>query len=126
MPYSLSVEPALVRVVFFGTLTAADLHAMANDVAAIERARNVSHNRLTDLRHVSDIQLTYADMLAYVTQRQTQWRALPLRSALVASTTLSVGFARMFQTLSEQREVEVFATVEAAEAWLGRADAWAR
>ena len=39
---------------------------------------------------------------------------------LVAPKPLSLGFARMFQTLSEQTEVEVFATLEEAEAWLAR------
>jgi hypothetical protein len=106
MPYTLTVEPELVRVVFFDVLTAADLHAMANEVTAIERVRAVPHNRLTDLSQVTDVQLTFTNLLAYVGQRQGQWRAYPLRSALVASTPVSIGFARMFQTLSEQAEVQ--------------------
>ena len=118
MPYSLTVEPELVRVVFFGVMTAADLHAMANDVTAIERGRPVPHNRLTDLSQVSDVQLTFTDMLGYVAQRQKQWHAYPLRSALVAAMPVALGFAHMFETLSEQAQVQVFATREAAEAWL--------
>ena len=118
MPYSLTVEPAWVRAVFFGELTAADLRALAAEVRTIERARPVPHNRLNDLSEVSGIQLTYADMFDYIAHRRGQWRTLPLRSALVASSPLSVGFARMFQTLSEQSEVQIFATLEEAEAWL--------
>ena len=118
MPYTLTIEPELVRVVFFGVMTAADLHAMARDVTAIERARVVPNNRLTDLSDVTDIQLTVDHLLASVHERRVQWRALPLRSALVAPRTLSVGYGRMFQTLSEQAAVELFATREDAEVWL--------
>src|SRR5262245_1796338 len=113
MPYTLTVEPDLVRVVFLGILTAAELHAMAREVTAIERVRAVPHNRLTDLSEVADIQLTVTDILAYVEERRRYWHSHPLRSALVAPRALSVGYARMFQTLSEQAAVELFATVEA-------------
>jgi hypothetical protein len=120
MPYTLTVEPDLVRVVFSGALTAADLLAMAAELRAIERVRPVPHNRLTDLSQVTDFQLTVSDILAYVDERRGYWRAHPLRAALVAPSELSFGFARMFQTFSEQADVELFATVEAAVAWLGR------
>src|SRR5689334_11244320 len=76
MPYSLTVEPAWVRAVFFGELTAADLRALAAEVRTIERARPVPHNRLNDLSEVSGIQLTYADMFDYIAHRRGQWRTL--------------------------------------------------
>ena len=118
MPYTLTVEPELVRVVFFGVMTAADLFAMAAEVRSVEGVRSVLDNRLTDLSDVTDIQLTVDHILAYVEERRRYWRGHPLRSALVAPRVLSIGYARMFQTLSEQAAVELFAMVEAAEAWL--------
>ena len=118
MPYALTVEPELVRTVFFGVMTAADLFAMAGEVRAIEQMRAVPRNRLTDLSQVTDIQLTVDDILAYVDDRRRFWHAHPLRSALVAPRALSLGFARMFQTFSEQAAVELFPTLAEAETWL--------
>jgi hypothetical protein len=77
MPYTLTVEPDLVRVVFSGALTAADLLTMAAELRAIERVRPVPHNRLTDLSQVTDFQLTVSDILAYVDERRGYWRAHP-------------------------------------------------
>ena len=62
MPYTLTVEPALVRSAFFGVMTAAVLFAMAAEMRTVEQARPVPHNRLTDLSEVTDIQLTVADV----------------------------------------------------------------
>src|SRR5262245_46964140 len=120
MPYSLTVEPKLIRAVFSDSMTAADLRTLADELAAIERTLPMALDRLTDLSHVSDIQLTYPDMLAYVEHRRAQRLANPVKCALVASRPVGVGFARMFQTLSDhpQVTVDLFATLEEAEAWL--------
>jgi hypothetical protein len=120
MPYHITKEPDLLRVVFFDNLTPQDLLSLADAIAAIEQAQPVALNRLADLTQVSGPELTYAAMLAFVERRKAQRLANPVKSAIVAPTPVHVGFARMFQILNDhpQIEVEVFATVEAAEAWL--------
>jgi hypothetical protein len=49
--------------------------------------------------------------------------ANPVKTAIVAPKPVHVGFARMFQILTDHPQiiVEVFATVVAAEAWLAGA-----
>jgi len=57
---------------------------------------------------------------ALAERRRTVALQHPIRSAIVAPTPVSFGFARMFQTLNDhpQIAISIFSTVEAAEAWL--------
>ena len=120
MPYQITEEAAFFRVVFFDDMTGHDLQSLADALAAIEDALPVAPNRLTDLSQVSGRDLTYADMLAYVERRTAQRLANAVKCAIVAPRPVQLGFARMFQILSEhpQMEVALFATLEEAEAWL--------
>jgi hypothetical protein len=120
MPFQLIQEPAFYRLVFLGNLTRDDLQAAADQITAIETTLPLTPHRLTDLTQVSETDLTYADMFAFVERRKEQRLANPIKSAIVASRPVQVGFARMFQTLNDhpQIEVQIFDTLEAAETWL--------
>lgn len=120
MSYQIIQEPAFFRVVFFDNMTRQDFQSLAGEVAALEDALPVAVNRLTDLSQVSGTEMTYADMLDYVARRKVQRLANSVKAAIVAPRPLQLGFARMFQILLEhpQIEVQVFATLVEAEAWL--------
>lgn len=120
MSYQIIQEPAFFRVVFFDNMTRQDFRSLAVEVAALEDALPVAVNRLTDLSQVSGTEMTYADMLDYVGRRKVQRLANSVKAAIVAPRPLQLGFARMFQILLEhpQIEVQVFATLAEAEAWL--------
>jgi hypothetical protein len=123
MPFSLTAEPGLLRIVLFGEITRADLASLADAVVEIERTLVVMPNQLTDVSQVSGRDLIYFDMLALAERRRA--RTLPnlVKSAIVAPRPVDIGFARMFQTLSDnpQMEIRIFATLEAAETWLATA-----
>lgn len=120
MPFHMTSEPAFFLVAFFDPLTRHDLQAAADAIAAIEGTLPLTPHRLTDLRQVSETELTYADMLAFVERRKTRRLANPIKSAIVASRPVQMGFARMFQILNDhpQIEVQVFDTMAEARAWL--------
>jgi hypothetical protein len=120
MPYRIIKEPAFFRIVLFDEITPQDLISLAEDVAALDRTLPVTLNRLTDLTHLAAPRLTYVAMLAFVEHRKAQQLASSVKSAIVAPEPVQVGFARMFQTLNDhpQIEIQVFASLEAAEAWL--------
>lgn len=120
MPYRLTAEKALFRLVFIDELNAQDLVALAEAIAELERTRSVAPNRLIDLSQVADPQLTYAAMLDFVECRKAQWLPNRVKSAIVVSHSVQLGFARMFQILNDHPQivVEIFPTMAEAEAWL--------
>jgi hypothetical protein len=120
MPYTITIEPAFMRIVFNEGITNQELQALADAVLAVENASAIVPHRLTDLSAVAAPQLTYRGVRALVERRKALLLANPVKSALVAPHPIQYGFARMFQTLNDhpQITIEIFATVEAAEAWL--------
>jgi hypothetical protein len=120
MPYSITMEPTFLRIVLRGAVTNQDLQALADALVTIEMSSAVTPHRLTDLSAVTEPQLTYPAVRAWAERRKAQMLANPVKSALVAPRPILLGFARMFQTLNEhpQITIEIFATVESAEAWL--------
>jgi hypothetical protein len=120
MPYHLTRESTHLRLVFFDDMTSQDLRSLGHAIGALEDAAAVSLNRLTDLSQISWAAATYADMLDFAERRKAQRLANPVKSAIVAPRPVQVGFARMFQMLMNhpQIEVQLFETLEEAEAWL--------
>ena len=114
MPYIVTIESTFLRIVFHGEVTARDLQALADDVLAIEATRGVIPHRLNDFSAMTEPYLTYAAVHAFVKRRPVHPLANTVKSALVAPRPILLVFARMFHTI----EMEMFATGEAAEAWL--------
>jgi hypothetical protein len=120
MPYTITSEHAFLRIVYYGVVTSRDLQAIANDVLAIEASQAIAPHRLNDFSAMTEPHLTYTAVRAFVERRPAQPLANVVKSAMVASRPVLVGFARMFQTLNNHPDIviEIFAAVEDAEAWL--------
>lgn len=120
MPYTITIEPAFLRILLHGVVTSQDLQALADDVLAIEVSCAVTPHRLNDLSGMTEPFLTYIAIRAFVKRRKAQPLANVVKSAMVAPRPILLGFARMFQTLNAhpQIAIEIFSTREAAEAWL--------
>jgi hypothetical protein len=120
MPYTITMEPTFVRIVLHGVVTPQDMHALAHDLAAIDASSVVAPHRLADLSAVTAPHLTYPAMQAFAERRRVQPLPNTVRVAIVAPRPIHLGFARMFQNLNQhpQMAIEIFSTVEAAEAWL--------
>jgi hypothetical protein len=124
MPFSLTVESGLLRVVLFGNLTMAELLRLADTVVESERTRGMTPNQLTDVSQVSGRDLGYFEVLTLADRRRVRTLANPIKSAIVAPKPVDVGFARMFQTLNDHPQIEtaIFPTLGEAEAWLATPD----
>jgi hypothetical protein len=120
VPYQITQEPDFYRLVFFDDITPHDLRVLVDVLAGLEASLPIALNRLTDLSLVAGDKLTYADVLAFAEERRAQRLANPVKSAIVAPRPVNVGFARMFQILNDnpQIEIQIFPSREAAEAWL--------
>lgn len=113
-------EAGLVRVVLKGRLTEEDLSVLANESEEMEQRGGLSLNRLTDGSAVSEIAITFNQMQMFASRRRVAILKNKVRSAIVAPGPLRYGFARMFQTLNDnpQIEISIFGDIETARRWL--------
>ena len=124
--YTYDEENNVLYTCFFGVVTDNDLKDQAEAVVADPRIRPGTRE-LVDLSGVEDIQ-GEASGLEQNIQIDTanKEKLAGTRTAIVATTDLLYGFARMYQTLAELRDspltVEVFRTFEEAREWLGLED----
>lgn len=120
MPYNITIEATLLRVVFHGAITPQELQMLAHDLAAIEASSATTLDRLTDLSAVDAPHPTFPDVQALAERRRVQPLANAVKAAIVAPRPVHLGFARMYQNLNAhpQITIEIFATVAEAEAWL--------
>jgi hypothetical protein len=120
MPYRLTISDQRVQVDFSGVFSREDLLALARDTAELEATPHGALNRLADLSGVTSASISYVDMHSLVQSRKESPPRSPVRTAIVAPSDVTYGFARMFQTLNDQPNltIEIFRTLEDAETWL--------
>lgn len=118
MPFEISTPGNYILTRGYGIITAADLIAIANDVEPVE-ARHQTANRLTDLTAVEHFDFDFTAVSALADRRRALRHSTPIRSAIVAVKPVAIGFARMFQTLNDnpQVEIRIVSTREEAQAW---------
>lgn len=120
MTFSASFDGPLLVLRLSGTLTAADLEALANEVLSVEREGSYAPNRMTDLREVTDATIGYAEMSRLIDRTVARPLLTPVRSALLVTQPVQLGFARMFQILNEHPKVmlQIFEDETEAREWL--------
>jgi hypothetical protein len=119
-PIRLAMRDGVLRITMEGLITRSDLMALASAVLELEGRCAVTPDRITDLSAITQMEVTFGDILALVEMRKSAPPRNPIKSAIVAATPVHLGFARMFQTLNDSAEVRVaiFPDEAAAEAWM--------
>ena len=109
-----------MRIVLTGTLVPEVLVRMADALREAEAAAAVCPHRVTDLTGVTRFDVGFTDMSELARWRRERSPANPIRSAIVASTPVQLGFARMFQTLNDHPWItlRIFPDMDGALAWL--------
>jgi hypothetical protein len=103
-----------------GALTSADLASLREGWADDPRLAEVTAT-LVDLRNVSSWEVSGETMRHYATSRaqDTHLRRPDSRLAIVATSNVGFGLARLYEQSGEvYGRIEVFRTLEDAEAWL--------
>ena len=124
MPFKYSIHPEtnLIRQILWGTVTAADLRALAEAQWSDPLYRPKLHV-LADIRDAK-IDIPYEQMLGYTQFLSGQSNIG--RQAIVVSRQLEFGLARMYEQLTESNvlrtDLRVFFSLEEAEQWLGTGD----
>jgi hypothetical protein len=120
MPFSISTDDGIMRIVLSGTLTPEDLGRVADAIGEAEDAADVCPHRVTDLTALTRFEVGFDDMSELARRRREQPPANPIRSAIVAAAPVQIGFARMLQTLNDHPRItmRIFPDVDGALAWL--------
>ena len=120
MSYGLHTEGGVLKIVFSGTLTNADLSGAAHEVAEVEAVSDVVPPRSIDLRPIDRLEIDFAGVFAVAETRRQATLRNPIKSAIIASDIVCFGFARMFQTLNDNPQVVVaiFGDGDSALQWL--------
>lgn len=123
MPYRLvTADPTLLRIELVGVITPDDLHRATRELLAFESTLSVMPNRIADLTEAEEREISAHDLMLLAQVRRAQTFPNAFRTAIVAPTDASLGFARMFQILNDHPQIEIGVFRETAEAmrWLGK------
>jgi hypothetical protein len=120
MAYEVTIRDNILFITYTGTLDAPDLHRLADELASLEHELSISPHRFIDLSPCERIDLDFAEMASFTSNRRKAPLKNPFKSALVAPKPIHYGFARMFSMLSDHPDIDmqIFPNVEAAWAWL--------
>ncbi len=114
-------DDPIVRVTFSGTMSAEDLTAVGAAIRELETPGARTPDRLTDLTDVLARDSIFKLVMEIARRRSTTVFPNAFRSAIVAPTPETFGFARMFKILNRNSQIaiQVFNTMAEAEEWLG-------
>ena len=120
MPYRVVLDGPIVRISLSGTLSVADMVSVGSETEEIERTLGRIPDRIVDLSYVVATGFAFEAAMTIARLRREKLFPNAFRSAIVAPTHEVVGFARIFQVLSNnpQIEVQLFTTLGEAEEWL--------
>ncbi|HEU0298056.1 MAG TPA: hypothetical protein VFR37_01350 [Longimicrobium sp.] len=120
MPVSVTFDGRILWGVLAGALTVEELDRFIMSVEELEAAAQVWPDRITDLTAVDRIDIGYDEISRLVQRRRETAVPNPIRNAMVVRDPVQLGYARMYQTLSDNPRitVRVFPDVEQALAWL--------
>jgi hypothetical protein len=120
-------RPAFYLATFTGTLTPEDLQECARRTAELEDADPEPVDRIADLCPVETFAVNFLAVSDLAKKRRDKRYGRTVKSALVADRPVAVGFARMYQTILNNPDIDVriFPTLDQAVAWLAEQDSHA-
>ena len=120
MAFHVSFDGPTLVITVFGTMDAADLEGMIDNVLTVEKGGANTPHRLIDLRQVTDVAVGYQEMARLADIARTRPLNAMIRSCLLVRQPVQLGYARMFQILNDhpQVTVRIFDDEVTARAWL--------
>jgi hypothetical protein len=120
MPYTVAMDGPIMRIALRDVLTTAELFQMLDAVEQIENAADVTPSRIADLLGLSTAVIDFPALYSIAERRRSFTPKNPIRTAMVATSAVAVGYARMFQTLMTNPHItlEIFDAMDDAERWL--------
>jgi len=109
---------------FRGTMSPADLVECAVRTAELEDATPAPLDRIADLSPVETFDVNFLAVSDLAKKRRDKRYGRVVKSALVADRPVAVGFARMYQTILNNPDIDVriFPSMDEARAWLAEGE----
>ena len=106
--------------IFPEAMTVHDIYPLAKEMDVIDNKYSILPNRLVNLRAIISFDGNFNSILDLAKLRIAKKFPNRFKSALVVANNLQLGFARMFQTLSDNPQItlEVFRDELTAIEWL--------
>jgi len=119
MPFEISEEHDYLVIRLMGAVAPGDLIEMAGALRGFEEGSS-PRDRLIDLTAIESTTSAYPEVAELAENRRTLPFGARIRSAILTTTPLQYGFARMFQTLNDnsQIEIRIFDDRQAAMSWI--------
>ena len=113
-------QPDHFEATFSGTIGPEDLLECARLTTELEEASPEPIDRIADLSPVENFNVNFLAVSDLAKKRRDKRYGRLVKSALVADRPVAVGFARMYQTILNNPDIEVriFPTLAEARAWL--------
>jgi hypothetical protein len=110
----------IVCLTFRGYVMAEDIRDMVDLLTKIETEARVSPDRIVDLSAIAGISLNFSAITNYAAARRTAPLKNKVKAAIVAPHPLQYGFARMFQTLNDNPDInmEIFTDKDSGLTWI--------
>jgi hypothetical protein len=120
VPFVIRSEGPIVEATLFGVFTNADLADLAAAARAIDAGEAPLRPRITDLRDVTKLDIDFVGVAGYVADRAKTPVPDRVQSAIIAPDLPHFGFARMYQSLSENPRlvVAIFPNEVEAREWV--------
>lgn len=120
MPFNVSLENQILQIKLSGLITAQDIVNVTLEVKKFESDGKPVPHRVTDVTGITELTVRYPDVEAIAALRKGLKFSNPYKSAIVAKEKLHIGYARMFQQLNTnpQINVQIFSDVESANKWI--------
>jgi hypothetical protein len=124
MPFEIEFKNGIIESTFSGVVDLSQILTLVQQVEEIEAACDVAPNRICQLAGDMHIAFAFMDMEAVAERRRGTRLKNHVRTALVATAPQHYGYARMFQTLNSnpQIEIRIFNGIVTARRWLNNAD----
>jgi len=124
MAYEMRTEGGVLKIVFSGTFTNADMSRAATELVEVEASSDIVPHRSADLRPVDRLEIDFKGVFGVTDARRRRNLRNPIKTAIIASDIVQFGFARMFQTLNDHPQIviAIFGNDESAHQWLQLAD----
>jgi hypothetical protein len=121
MAIRIEYDNFFIRLVFSNTVDIKEANNILDELEPLEKQGNLQYlNRISDLRLVKRFDLNFDNVYALAQRRKKIKFRQRFKSALVVNSDLTMGFARMFQTLINHPDIDIhiFKTTEDAESWI--------
>lgn len=120
MSYSIQILGGVVDIRLHGTVNSTEIREVAEATRKIEEELPTSPNRIVDLSLVDEFHLDFGAVEQIAKLRRSAPLKNKVKSAIVASKPAQFGYARMYQMLNENPNVnlELFTDREKGLAWI--------